>query len=95
MWKKRLYCMLLAVLVYGSSSIAEEFERQRFLLLDSRIVASTENARLVLGNVQKYEGNPLFEEDKPWEKRFDNLYANVTYDEEEEIYKCLVQPLHR
>ena len=41
--------------------------------------------QLVPGDVQKYEGNPLFEEDKPWEKRFDNLYANVTYDEEEEI----------
>jgi hypothetical protein len=92
MWKKRLYCMLLAVLVYGSSSIAEEFERQRFLLLDSRIVASTENAKLVLGNVQKYEGNPIFEEDKPWEKRFDNLYANVIYDEEEEMYKCWYSP---
>jgi hypothetical protein len=92
MWKKRLYCMLLAVLVYGSSSIAEELERQRFLLLDSRIVASTENAKLVLGNVQKYEGNPIFEEDKPWEKRFDNLYANVIYDEEEEMYKCWYSP---
>jgi hypothetical protein len=66
--------------------------RDRYLLLDSRIVAGTENAQLVLGEVQKYEGNPLFEEDKPWEKRFDNLYANVTYDEEEEIYKCWYSP---
>jgi hypothetical protein len=67
-------------------------ERDRYLLLDSRIVASAENAQLVLGEVQKYEGNPLFEEDKPWEKRFDNLYANVMYDEEEEVYKCWYSP---
>jgi hypothetical protein len=67
-------------------------ERDRFLLLDSRIVAGAENAELVLGTVQKYEGNPLFEEDKPWEKRFDNLYANVLYDEEEELYKCWYSP---
>ena len=66
--------------------------RDRYLLLDSRIVASAENAQLVLGQVQKYEGNPLFEEDKPWEKRFDNLYANVIYDEEEQIYKCWYSP---
>jgi hypothetical protein len=66
--------------------------RDRYLLLDSRIVASTENAELVLGTVQKYEGNPLFEEDKPWEKRFDNLYANVIYDEDEQIYKCWYSP---
>jgi hypothetical protein len=64
----------------------------RYLLLDSRIIASAENAQLVLGKVQKYRGNPLFEEDKPWEKRFDNLYANVIYDEEEQTYKCWYSP---
>ena len=66
--------------------------RDRYLLLDSRIVASAENAALVLGKVQKHEGNPLFEEDKPWEMRFDNLYANVMYDEEEQIFKCWYSP---
>ncbi len=66
--------------------------RDRYLLLDSRVIASTENAKLVLGKVQKYKGNPLFEEDKPWEKRFDNLYANVIYDEEEQIFKCWYSP---
>ena len=66
--------------------------RDRHLLLDSRIVGSTENAKLVLGTVQKHIGNPLFDEDKAWEKRFDNLYANVIYDEEEQIYKCWYSP---
>jgi hypothetical protein len=66
--------------------------RDRYLLLDSRVVASTDNAELVLGEVQKYKGNPLFEEDKPWEKRIDNVYANVIYDEEEQIYKCWYSP---
>jgi hypothetical protein len=40
----------------------------------------------------KHKDNPLFEEDKPWEKRFDNLYANVIYDEQENIYKCWYSP---
>jgi hypothetical protein len=65
----------------------------RYLLLDSRVVLSIENAKLVLGKVEKYK--PLFEEDKPWEKRFDNLYANVMYDEEEKLFKCWYSPFIR
>jgi hypothetical protein len=66
--------------------------RNRFLLLDSRIIADTENAQLAPGTVQKHKANPLFQEDKPWEKRFDNLYGNVIYDKEEKIYKCWYSP---
>jgi hypothetical protein len=73
-------------------STANELERDRFLLLDSRIIENTENAEITVGKVQKHKANPLFEEDKPWEKRFDNLYANVLYDEEEKIYKCWYSP---
>ena len=61
-------------------------------MLDSRIVEKVENAKLVVGTVQKHEANPLFVEDKPWEKRFDNLYGNVIYDKEENIYKCWYSP---
>ena len=67
-------------------------KRDRFLLLDSRIVERTKNARLAVGKVQKDERNPLFAEDKPWEPRFDNLYANVLYDEDENLYKCWYSP---
>ena len=96
-----MHSLLLATNVLASpglsSGLAKEGNpaqpgRDRYLLLDSRIIASTENAKLVLGNVQKHKGNPLFEEDKPWEKRFDNLYANVIYDEEEQIFKCWYSP---
>ena len=66
--------------------------RKRFLLLDSRIIERAENARLVPGRVRKHASNPLFVEDKPWEKRFDNLYGNVIYDKEESIYKCWYSP---
>lgn len=90
--KKRLHCMILAVLVCGSSCFSEDLDQERYLLLDSRVVASTKNAALVLGKVEKYKDNPLFEEDKPWEKRFDNLYANVIYDDEEQIFKCWYSP---
>ena len=51
-----------------------------------------QNAELTLGVVRKHGANPLFGEDKPWEARFDNLYANVIYDDEERLYKCWYSP---
>ncbi len=71
---------------------ARSAEGSRYLLLDSRIVGNTENAILTVGTVQKDARNPLFAEDKPWEPRFDNLYANVLYDEDEKLYKCWYSP---
>ena len=64
----------------------------KYLLLDSRIIERAEGVRLALGKVEKDKHNPLFREDKPWEPRFDNLYANVLFDEEEGIYKCWYSP---
>ena len=64
----------------------------RHLLLDSRIVENVTNAELTLGTVRKHSANPLFEEDNPWEQRFDNLYANIIYDEEEALYRCWYSP---
>jgi hypothetical protein len=45
--------------------------------------------------VQKDQRNPLFKEDQPWEPRFDNLYANVLYDAEDDVYKCWYSPFIR
>jgi hypothetical protein len=50
------------------------------LVLDPRVVASTERLRLVPGRVQKEAKNPLFQADRPWENGLNNLYPNVTYD---------------
>ncbi|MCX6997351.1 MAG: glycoside hydrolase family 32 protein [Kiritimatiellaeota bacterium] len=66
--------------------------RTKFLLLDARIIASTDNAKLAVGTVKKHPANPLFGEDKPWEKRFDNLYANVIHDGAADLYKCWYSP---
>jgi len=69
--------------------------RSRYLLLDSRLVERLENARLTLGTIRKHMANPLFREDRPWEQRFDNLYANVLYDEQDKLYKCWYSPFIR
>ena len=64
------------------------------LVLDSRVIPQAQDAALELGSVQKSERNPLFREEffavppKRWEARYDNVYPNVIYDEEDGIYKC-------
>ena len=45
--------------------------RRKYLLLDSRIINTTENVSLRVGNASKHPANPLFGEDKPWEVRYD------------------------
>jgi sialidase-1 len=75
-----------------AASVTASTSPSKHLLLDSRIIDRAENVRLALGQVTKHPKNPLFAEDKPWEPRFDNLYANVLYDEEEQLYKCWYSP---
>ncbi len=67
-------------------------DRDHYLVLDSRIIESKKNAVLVPGTVKKSPQNPLFVEDRPWEPRYDNMYPNVIYDEEEKLYKCWYCP---
>ena len=78
--------------VLSAIASCQTLERDLFLLLDDRVIERTENARLAVGQVTKSEHNPLFVEDRPWEVRFDNLYANVLYDKEEKLYKCWYSP---
>jgi len=66
--------------------------RAKYLVLDSRLIDATDNARLAVGTVAKHPANPLFKEDRPWEPRFDNLYANVIHDEADGLYKCWYSP---
>jgi hypothetical protein len=60
----------------------------KHLFLDSRIVESRKDLTLRVGTVSKDPANPLFAEDKPWEVRYDNVYANVIHDEKAGIFRC-------
>ncbi len=84
--------LVVGLVAVASVSLAGE---PKYLLLDSRVVDRAENARLVLGQVEKDTHNPLFGEDKPWEVRFDNLYANVCYDGQYGVFKCWYSPFLR
>jgi hypothetical protein len=71
---------------------AKQNPRTRYLVLDNRIIEQTTNALLTVGTVTKHPSNPLFIEDQPWEKRFDNLYGNVIFDRESQMYQCWYSP---
>ena len=60
--------------------------RRKYLLLDSRLINMTDNVTLRVGTVKKPPANPLFGEDMHWELRYDNVYPNAIYDEEERIF---------
>jgi hypothetical protein len=60
-------------------------------LFDSRIIAETNNVRLVIGQIEKDSHNPLIRVDKPWENALNNLYPNVVYDGKFKLwYKCVL-----
>ncbi|WP_395747946.1 M15 family metallopeptidase [Prosthecobacter sp.] len=67
---------------------------QKLLLLDSRVVEKVSNAKLAPGTPQKHPANPLFQADKPWENSLNNLYPNVIWDDEAQLfklwYKCVL-----
>ena len=69
-----------------------EYQNNKFLFLDDRLIENNKNAKLVVGTIKKNKANPLFVEDKPWEKRFDNLYGNIIYNEDENLYQCWYSP---
>jgi hypothetical protein len=85
--------ILLGLLLLKASEQCSKSDKQtKYLLLDSRIIDNVQNAKLALGDTNKHPANPLFGEDNPWEARFDNLYPNVFYDRQEQIYKCWYSP---
>ena len=62
-----------------------------YALLDAALIERSANGRVVAGRVEK-DPSPLFGEDKRWEVRADNVYANVLYDGREGLFKCWYSP---
>ena len=88
----KLFSLTAMILILGSCGQTNNSEVSKYLLLDSRIINEITNVKLEVGTVEKHAANPLFEEEREWEMRFDNLYGNVIFDEEEQIYKCWYSP---
>jgi len=62
--------------------------RERYLLLDQRLISSVDNAELRLGVVKKHPANPLFKDELPWEIEGSHMYPNVLFDPDDNLYKC-------
>jgi len=80
------------LLVLPFASLAEEPrvippDDAKLLMLDTRVIEQSVNARLVLGKPEKEARNPLLPADQPWENATNNYYPNVLWDVEEQGWK--------
>ena len=66
--------------------VADEV-RDVHLVLDSRIIATVDNAELRVGKVHKHEANPLFKQERPWETFISHMYPNVVFDRDKARYQ--------
>jgi hypothetical protein len=66
--------------------------RRHHLLIDDQMIDRVVGAHVVLGEVTKEPKGALLIEDKPWEVRFDNLYANVLYSPNDGVFKAWYNP---
>ena len=84
----RRACLALLVGAFTiESAFAQTPDYERYMLLG--FVESETGAKLTVGEIDKHP-EPLFGEDKPWEVRFDNVYATVVFDQG--VYKCWYNP---
>ena len=89
---------LLLTLLLPTAALAQPhqvaLEPMTHLMLDSRVVLRSVNAKLMPGTVIKEPRNPLFQTDKPWENALNNLYPNLLWDEQDQVfklwYKCVL-----
>lgn len=79
--------LLLASPLPGAAPERVPLDPLKQLVLDTRVIARTDQARLVLGSPVKEPRNPLLPADRPWENSTNNLYPNVHWDEQERIWK--------
>jgi len=62
--------------------------RQRYLLLDQRLISNTENTELKLGTVKRHPANPMLKDELPWEVEGSHMYHSVVFDPQDKLYKC-------
>jgi len=76
-----------------TNEVPREAFTARALAIDPRVIASTSDVDIVLGQVRKHPSNPLFGEDyfsipsRQWETRFDNVYPSVVRDPDSGLFR--------
>lgn len=78
---------LVAPSLFAAGTRQVPLDPLKQLVLDTRVIARADHARLVLGSPIKDARNPLLPADRPWENSTNNLYPNVLWDEPERTWK--------
>jgi hypothetical protein len=76
--------------LFACSLAADEvvtLTRDRQLLVDDRMIASSSGLKRAIHAARKYQDNPILLPVKPWEGQYTLLYGTVIRDEEEGIWK--------
>jgi len=89
----RTVVSILACAVFAGAVLAEEpaspfsVADKSQLFVDQVLVREADNVSFNLVRAQKHPENPVVRADKPWEGWRLEIYGNVIYDEEEQIFK--------
>ncbi|MGK0184757.1 MAG: hypothetical protein ACI9R3_000531 [Verrucomicrobiales bacterium] len=94
---KRLLSLLTcavftAVISTASAQHSLRDSTNHYLLLNRERIGSSSNTELVLGTPEKFAGNPIMVEDKPWEARYGTLSSTIIFDPFEKFYKGWFSP---
>ena len=77
--------LLFITIILSLSTSQDDFIGDRYCAFDNITSmnyesSSSNNFKLIVSpSLEKYSGNPLFGQDRPWEARIDNGYPNVIY----------------
>lgn len=81
------FILLISAALHAGEPALVTPQDDKLLMLDTRVIEQTENARLVLGTAEKAAENPLLPSDQLWENATNNYYPNVTWDAEAKLWK--------
>ena len=86
---------LPAFVAYSKESAYKRIDHRKQLFLDNDIVGVVKNVKRSVGEPAKFAGNPVIEQDRPWEKfaYFRTSSYTVLYDEQDRLFKCWYEDL--
>ncbi len=71
-----------------SSTSVIQLSNHPQLFLDDYLIAKKQNLKRVLQRPTKHPSNPLIIQDRPWERRYMQMYGTVLYDEETNRFRA-------
>ena len=84
-----------AFIAYSKESAYKRIDHKKQLFLDNDVIGVVKNVKRSVHEPAKFEGNPVIEQDRPWEKfaYFRTSSYTVLYDERDGLFKCWYEDL--